>query len=82
MKKEFLHAGYFEMTPILSGVNLNIRCMNLYQNRREISNKYLYPTEWPDNLIKSQEKSSAFSSAEMFKNPLWQTVWTQISLLL
>ena len=25
------------MTPILSGVNLNIRCINLYQNRREIS---------------------------------------------
>ena len=23
-----------------------------------------------------------FSSAEMFKKPLWQTVWTQIRLLL
>ena len=27
-------------------------------------------------------KSSAFPSAEMFKKPLWQTVWTHISLLL
>ena len=26
------------------------------------------------------QKSSAFSSAEMFKKPLWQTVWTQIRL--
>ena len=25
------------MTPILSGVNLNIQCINLYQNRREIA---------------------------------------------
>ena len=27
------------MIPILSWVNLNIRCINLYQNRREISSK-------------------------------------------
>ena len=30
----------------------------------------------------TQQKSSAFSSVEMFKKPLWQTVWTQIRLLL
>ena len=29
-------------------------------------------------MRQSQQKSSAFSSAEMFKKPLWQTVWTQI----
>ena len=28
-------------------------------------------------MRQSQQKSSAFSSAEMFKKPLWQTVWTQ-----
>ena len=33
-------------------------------------------------LINSRQKSSAFLSAEMFKKPLWQTVWTQIRLLL
>ena len=26
--------------PILSGINRNIRCINLYQNRREISTRY------------------------------------------
>ena len=29
-------------------------------------------------MRQSQQKSSAFSSAEMFKKPLWQTVCTQI----
>ena len=29
-------------------------------------------------MRQSQQMSSAFSSAEMFKKPLWQTVWTQI----
>ena len=33
-------------------------------------------------MRQSQQKLSAFSSAEMFKKPLWQTVWTQIRLLL
>ena len=32
-------------------------------------------------MRQSQQKSSAFSSAKMFKKPLWQTVWTQIRLL-
>ena len=32
-------------------------------------------------IRQSQQKSSVFSSAEMFKNPLWQTVWNQIRLL-
>ena len=34
---------------------------------------------WSANCIKSR---LLFSSAEMFKKPLWQTVWTQIRLLL
>ena len=34
---------------------------------------------WHDNRNKSR---LLFSSAEMFKKPLWQTVWTQIRLLL
>ena len=33
-------------------------------------------------MRQSQQKSSAFLSAEMFKKPLWLTVWTQIRLLL
>ena len=33
-------------------------------------------------MRQSQQKSSAFSSAKIFKKPLWQTVWTQIRLFL
>ena len=33
-------------------------------------------------MRQSQQKSSAFSSAEMFKKPLCKTVWTQIRLFL
>ena len=31
-------------------------------------------------MRQSQQKPAAFLSAEMFKKPLWQEVWTQISL--
>ena len=35
------------------------------------------------HIIFNRNKSRLlFSSAEMFKKPLWQTVWTQIRLLL
>ena len=37
------------------------------------------------NLIQMYDRNKSrllFSSAEMFKKPLWQTVWTQIRLLL
>ena len=32
-------------------------------------------------MRQSQQKSSDFSTAEKFKKPLWQTMWTQIILL-
>ena len=33
-------------------------------------------------MRQSQQSRLLFSSAEMFKKPLWQTMWTQIRLLL
>ena len=46
-------------------------------NLKIVSRKYLTL-----NAPISTKVVCLFSSAEMFKKPLWQTVWTQIRLLL
>ena len=43
-----------------------------------------YKIKFNSSLLmhQSQQSRLLFSSAKMFKKPLWQTVWTQIRLLL
>ena len=60
-------------TPSTSVASHRIANRNLTTRRRD-------PNE--PLMRQSQQMPSLFSSAEMFKKPLWQTLWAQIRLLL
>ena len=66
---------HFSSEPLLVACALNSKFVCVFSNA-------VYLIHF-NPLCASRNKSRLlFSSAEMFKKPLWQTVWTQNRLLL
>ena len=62
------------------------RCAKMFSNPKGQSEEgnecYIFTVAWANSVSTDHNNSRLFLSAEMFKKPLWQKVWTQIRLLL